>query len=152
MLSEGSKMVLVALQSRFDQGVYGLVSNLGSLVVRALFQPLEEVAFTAFSRSARLATARRSHAAFLVEGYVCPDVCLWKACYFLGLFQVSSVLEFHAFAFPPNGPFKCFGPRPLPPSLPGSRLSAATRLLLAATWPTPSPSWSSWCLCWACWL
>ncbi len=31
------------------QGVYGLVSNLGSLVVRTLFQPLEEAAFAAFS-------------------------------------------------------------------------------------------------------
>jgi oligosaccharide translocation protein RFT1 len=30
----------------------GLVTNLGSLVVRTLFQPLEEVAFAAFSRYA----------------------------------------------------------------------------------------------------
>ena len=32
------------------QGVYGLVVNLGSLVVRTLFQPFEEAAFLAFSR------------------------------------------------------------------------------------------------------
>jgi oligosaccharide translocation protein RFT1 len=43
-------VVLVAGSSAFDQGVYGLVSNLGGLVVRLLFQPFEEAAFTAFSR------------------------------------------------------------------------------------------------------
>ncbi len=32
------------------QGVYGLVANLGSLVVRTLFAPLEELAFAVFSR------------------------------------------------------------------------------------------------------
>lgn len=34
-----------------DQGVYGLVANLGSLVVRTLFQPFEEAAFAAFSKA-----------------------------------------------------------------------------------------------------
>jgi len=43
-------MVLVAVESALNQGVYGLVSNLGSLVVRILFQPFEEAAFAAFSR------------------------------------------------------------------------------------------------------
>ncbi len=38
MLAEGSKMVMVAFQSSYSQGVYGLVSNLGSLVVRTIFQ------------------------------------------------------------------------------------------------------------------
>ena len=31
-------MVMVAFQSSYSQGVYGLVSNLGSLVVRTIFQ------------------------------------------------------------------------------------------------------------------
>ncbi|GFR48691.1 hypothetical protein Agub_g10647, partial [Astrephomene gubernaculifera] len=48
-LAEGSRLVLAALQSPAQQGVYGLVANLGSLVVRTLFQPLEEAAFAAFS-------------------------------------------------------------------------------------------------------
>lgn len=48
-LAEGSKVVLTAMQSAVDQGVYGLVANLGSLAVRTLFQPLEEAAFAAFS-------------------------------------------------------------------------------------------------------
>ena len=38
VLAEGSKMVMVAFQSSYSQGVYGLVSNLGSLVVRTIFQ------------------------------------------------------------------------------------------------------------------
>ena len=35
----------------YDEGVFGLISNLGSLVVRIIFQPFEEAAFTTFSRS-----------------------------------------------------------------------------------------------------
>jgi len=50
VLAEGSKLVLVATQSAAQQGVYGLASNLGSLVVRTVFQPLEEAAFLAFAR------------------------------------------------------------------------------------------------------
>ncbi|KAK9800859.1 hypothetical protein WJX73_001189 [Symbiochloris irregularis] len=49
-LAEGSKMVMVVCQSSYNQGVYGLVVNLGSLVVRTLFQPYEEAAFIAFGR------------------------------------------------------------------------------------------------------
>jgi oligosaccharide translocation protein RFT1 len=50
LLAEGSKLALVGFQGSYDQGVYGLVANLGSLVVRLLFTPIEEAAFTAFSR------------------------------------------------------------------------------------------------------
>jgi oligosaccharide translocation protein RFT1 len=50
LLAEGSKLALVAVESSYNQGVYGLVSNLGSLVVRIVFQPFEEVAFATFSR------------------------------------------------------------------------------------------------------
>lgn len=50
MLAEGSKMAVAAFQGPHDQGVYGLVSGLGSIVVRTLFQPLEEAAFVAFSK------------------------------------------------------------------------------------------------------
>ncbi|KAF8057727.1 r [Scenedesmus sp. PABB004] len=51
LLAEGSKLALVALESSYNQGVYGLVANLGSLAVRLLFTPVEEAAFTAFSRA-----------------------------------------------------------------------------------------------------
>lgn len=50
LLAEGSKAVLATATPLQEQGVYGLVNNLGSLVVRTLFQPYEEVAFVAFSR------------------------------------------------------------------------------------------------------
>jgi oligosaccharide translocation protein RFT1 len=50
VLAEGSKVVLVAVESSRVAGEYALVSNLGSLLVRTLLQPLEDVAFTAFSR------------------------------------------------------------------------------------------------------
>jgi oligosaccharide translocation protein RFT1 len=50
VLAEGSKLALVGFESSYNQGVYGLVANLGSLVVRLLFTPIEEAAFTAFSR------------------------------------------------------------------------------------------------------
>lgn len=48
--TEGSRMVMALCQSRYSQGVYGLVTNLGSLVVRTIFFPVEEAAFRAFSR------------------------------------------------------------------------------------------------------
>jgi oligosaccharide translocation protein RFT1 len=50
VLAEGGKVVLSTLQGGKGQGVYGLVNNLGSLVVRTLFQPFEEAAFAAFSK------------------------------------------------------------------------------------------------------
>ena len=49
-LTEGEKAVMVSLQFSLDQqGVYGLVQNLGSLVARLLFAPLEEASATEFS-------------------------------------------------------------------------------------------------------
>jgi oligosaccharide translocation protein RFT1 len=50
VLAEGSKLAVASLASSYDQGVVGLVGNLASLIVRTLFQPLEELAFAAFSR------------------------------------------------------------------------------------------------------
>ena len=43
-------MVMALCQSSYNQGVYGLVTNLGSLVVRTIFFPVEEAAFRAFSK------------------------------------------------------------------------------------------------------
>ncbi|CAE8624654.1 unnamed protein product, partial [Polarella glacialis] len=48
-LTEGEKMLLLVLFSEREWGVFGLVSNLGSIVVRLLFAPTEEIAFSAFS-------------------------------------------------------------------------------------------------------
>ena len=43
--------MMAAFENSHAQGVYGLVTNLGSLVVRTLFQPIEEAAFLSFSKS-----------------------------------------------------------------------------------------------------
>jgi oligosaccharide translocation protein RFT1 len=52
-LGEGEKFVMAAFQPPYDQGVYGLVNNLGSIVVRTVFQPFEQAIFTAFSMSTK---------------------------------------------------------------------------------------------------
>lgn len=65
VLTEGEKFVLVFSESLVNQGVYSVVNNLASLVVRFVFQPVEEVCFTAFGKLASSgradapATARR---------------------------------------------------------------------------------------------
>ena len=57
VLGEGEKMVLASMASGYNQGVFGLVSNLGSLVVRLVFFPLEQAAFLAFGMSGGAAAA-----------------------------------------------------------------------------------------------
>eukprot|EP00743_Colponemidia_sp_Colp-15_P004497 GILK01004849.1.p1 GENE.GILK01004849.1~~GILK01004849.1.p1 ORF type:complete len:536 (+),score=58.99 GILK01004849.1:29-1609(+) len=49
-LSQGENLVLTAYRNPELMGVYALVSNLGSIVARLVFQPLEETAFTLFSK------------------------------------------------------------------------------------------------------
>ena len=51
MLAEGEKAALMVVAATDDQGVYGLVANLGSLFVRVVLAPFEESAFHAFSRA-----------------------------------------------------------------------------------------------------
>ncbi|KAL9651682.1 hypothetical protein ABK040_009297 [Willaertia magna] len=49
-LTEGEKHVLMTFQSQFNQGVYDLISNLGSIAARLLFQYIEETGFSIWSK------------------------------------------------------------------------------------------------------
>ena len=73
LLAEGSKLVMATFENSRAQGVYGLVTNLGSLVVRTLFQPIEEAAFLSFSKSGEGEAPAQDTLAL-----VCP--CMLKAC------------------------------------------------------------------------
>mmetsp|Transcript_10710 Transcript_10710/g.28080 ORF Transcript_10710/g.28080 Transcript_10710/m.28080 type:complete len:533 (-) Transcript_10710:130-1728(-) len=52
LLAEGEKIVLVLFLdlSGEEGGIFGLVHNLGSLVARLFFAPIEEIAFASFSK------------------------------------------------------------------------------------------------------
>ncbi|KAL3918808.1 MAG: hypothetical protein SGPRY_005870 [Prymnesium sp.] len=59
LLTEGERLVLIAVSPLAQQGVFALVSNLGSLVARLLLAPVEEVAFASFSRQAATGSLQR---------------------------------------------------------------------------------------------
>ncbi|KAG2531468.1 hypothetical protein JM18_000379 [Phytophthora kernoviae] len=60
LLAEGDKWVLTGFASLQHMGVYGLVSNLGSLMPRIVFLPIEEATKTIFSK---LALAQKENSA-----------------------------------------------------------------------------------------
>ncbi|ELP86580.1 oligosaccharide translocation protein rft1, putative [Entamoeba invadens IP1] len=50
LLQEGEKAVLVVTTNLSTQGVFSVISNISSLIVRFLFLPIEEVSFSLFSK------------------------------------------------------------------------------------------------------
>lgn len=83
VLTEGEKIVLVLATSastaaKDSEATYSLVNNLCSLVVRFIFQPIEEVCFTAFGR---LASSGNSAAAARVLVVVLRLMAILGACF-----------------------------------------------------------------------
>ena len=62
-LTEGERVVLVWLSPLAQQGVFALVTNLGSLVARLVLQPIEEIVFAHFSQCAAARRAEQGAAA-----------------------------------------------------------------------------------------
>ncbi|KAF9435683.1 Oligosaccharide translocation protein rft1 [Entomortierella beljakovae] len=50
VLTEGDKMLMTGFTTETDQGIYAFVLNYGSLIARILFQPMEEISRTLFSK------------------------------------------------------------------------------------------------------
>jgi len=60
LLAEGEKVIMMMFSMEAsDQAVYALVFNLGSLVARFVFQPIEETAFAVFGKLNDLSTQGR---------------------------------------------------------------------------------------------
>jgi oligosaccharide translocation protein RFT1 len=77
VLAEGSKAVLAVVTSPQVQGVYGLVNNLGSLVVRTLFQPYEEIVFVSFSKQEAVGQDKKGlQNQALMLSTLCQVICI----------------------------------------------------------------------------
>ena len=60
ILGQGDMLIINAFASLNDQGTFAVVSNYGSLVLRLLFQPLEEASLSFFAKE-KLSTAAMNH-------------------------------------------------------------------------------------------
>ncbi|ORX57072.1 Rft-1-domain-containing protein [Hesseltinella vesiculosa] len=67
VLTEGDKMLISALSTDRDQGIYAFVVNYGSLVARILFQPLEETGRTLFSKLLNKKESRTNERALALD-------------------------------------------------------------------------------------
>ncbi|KAJ5672428.1 hypothetical protein N7507_001555 [Penicillium longicatenatum] len=79
LLTQGDSMMLAAMSSLEDQGIYSLASNYGGLIARIIFQPLEESSRNLFStllspnesgnRNAAQISLAKSHLTDLLRAY-----------------------------------------------------------------------------------
>lgn len=85
LLTEGEKFVLKFTESLVHQGSFSVVSSLGSLVARFLFQPVEEVSFNLFSKLLGDVRSKDGRAASSLA--MCDDILamLVKFMFLIGL-------------------------------------------------------------------
>ncbi|KAL4874196.1 hypothetical protein BDV12DRAFT_182023 [Aspergillus spectabilis] len=85
LLTQGDSMILAAMTSLQDQGIYSLASNYGGLLARILFQPIEESSRAIFSsllstkgnkgRNANVGAAK-AHLLNIMRGYMLISVLI----------------------------------------------------------------------------
>lgn len=98
VLAESSKIAMTSVQAAYDLGIYGVVVNLGSIVVRTLFQPVEEAAFMAFSQSSpttSLHMDRIQTLLLLMKGAILLGMNVPLLRFFSGRAIVSSLAHIH---------------------------------------------------------
>lgn len=89
-LAEGEKFALIVANSEDTvMGVFGLVSNLGSLFVRIVLQPFEEIAFVTFAASATKDKKKEKLGDILSIG-----VLVGTIAFFVGPFFAKDVMYF----------------------------------------------------------
>ena len=89
-LAEGEKFALIIANSEDTvMGVFGLVSNLGSLFVRLVLQPFEEIAFVTFAASATKDKKQEKLVDILSIG-----VLVGTIAFFVGPFFAKDVMYF----------------------------------------------------------
>lgn len=112
LLTQGDSMILAALSSLEDQGIYSLVSNYGGLVARILFQPIEESSRNMFSRQLNsegphdrkkvVVESSRSHLIDILRAYgilailtisIGPTVVPLALQFLIGSYWMSSKVE-----------------------------------------------------------
>lgn len=99
LLTQGDSMMLAALSSLEDQGIYSLASNYGGLIARIIFQPLEESSRNLFStllspdnsgkRDKQHVRLAKDHMADLLRAYQLLAVLIFP----LGPVMVPQVLQ-----------------------------------------------------------
>lgn len=109
LLTQGDAMMLAAMTSLKDQGIYSLASNYGGLVARVLFQPIEEnsrIVFSSLLNSGKQygsnVSAAKAHLADILRAYGMLTVLIFP----LGPYLVPRVfllLGGHRWASPEVG-------------------------------------------------
>ncbi|KAE8375809.1 Rft protein-domain-containing protein [Aspergillus bertholletiae] len=109
LLTQGDAMMLAAMTSLEDQGIYSLASNYGGLLARVLFQPIEENSRTVFSsllnsgkQYTNNASAAKAHLIEILRAYGMLSVFIFPLGPYL-VPRILSLLGGHKWASPEVG-------------------------------------------------